>query len=447
MNLRFRLNLIVTVILLIVLVIGSIVTVHNARESVRAEVDSTMDLALHMLDAELAHFNRGGAASTIDKTGAFDLGRFAGVRHLRIEFFNNRDLLVDSNRPGDVPDQEQPPRWFIDQMRSGLDSIEIKDIPVSVNNEPVGRLVISPEPGNEINEAWVETRTMLGLIALFFVGVNLVVYIAVAISLKPIDQVIDALTDMEEGHLDRRLPVFGLPEMANISRKFNGMATALQVSTRNNHRLTQQLLRLQEAERKSLAHELHDEIGQHLTAIHVDASVIKGCHDLAEAKQSAVAIDAVVRQMMDIVRSMLHKLRPGGLDGERFVEALQDLINNWQERHQKVDVSCRFSGHFNALADDVQLTLYRVMQECLTNISRHSAATKVSIDVEEDQHVIQMTIADNGRGFEPGKKHRRFGLAGMQERVDSINGKLTINAAINKGVEIQVQISKQGKLS
>ena len=118
-----------------------------------------------------------------------------------------------------------------------------------------------------------------------------------AISLKPIDEVIDALTDIEDGQLDRRLPIFGLPEMASISRKFNGMAATMQSSIRSNHRLTQQIIRLQEAERKSLAHELHDEIGQHLTAIHVDASVIRGSQDLEAAKNSATAIDSLVRQM------------------------------------------------------------------------------------------------------------------------------------------------------
>jgi two-component system sensor histidine kinase UhpB len=288
---------------------------------------------------------------------------------------------------------------------------------------------------------------MLMLIALFFIAVNVVVYIAVAISLKPIDEVIDALTDIEDGQLERRLPIFGLPEMASISRKFNGMAATMQSSIRSNHRLTQQIIRLQEAERKSLAHELHDEIGQHLTAIHVDASVIRGCKDLESAKSSATAIDGVVRQMMDIVRSMLHKLRPGGLDGESFVEALQDLLNHWQERHQNTELHHRFTGKFSALADDVQLTLYRVLQECLTNISRHAAASEVWVELAEDDSGIRMIVRDNGRGFEPGKKNRRFGLAGMQERVDSINGNLSISAAVNEGVEIQVQISKQGKMA
>ena len=198
MNLRFRLNLVVTLVLLVILMIGAWVTVNNARESVRAEVDSTMDLALHMLDAELAHVNRSGYIRAIDQNGIFDLARFSGVRHLRIEFFNTDGVLVETNRQNNVFDEQPPPQWFIDRMLSGLNEVGANELSVSINDEVIGKLVISPEPASEINEAWQETRNMLMLIALFFITVNIVVYIAVAISLKPIDEVINALTDIED---------------------------------------------------------------------------------------------------------------------------------------------------------------------------------------------------------------------------------------------------------
>jgi two-component system sensor histidine kinase UhpB len=445
MNLRFRLNLIVTVILLIVLLFGAVITVHNARESVRAEVDSTMELALHTLEAELNHFKRTGMVSAADEMSPFNLGRLAGVRHLRIEFYDSQGFLVETNQVENSHNEQDPPAWFVNQMQAGLDKMTVKSLPVSVNNQNIGKLVISPEPSNEISEAWEETKTMLKLIALFFVSVNVVVFIAVGLSLKPIDNIIDALTAIEAGHLDRRLPIFNLPEMASISRKFNGMASALQVSTRNNHRLTQQIIRLQEAERKSIAHELHDEIGQHLTAIHVDASVIKSCRDLECAKRSAAAIDDVARQMMDIVRTMLHRLRPGGLDEIGFMAAVQDLVNSWQERHDKINVSTRIDGDFSNLDENEQLTLYRVLQECLTNISRHSHANQVDISLLEDRKHWLLSVRDNGQGFDLGRHPQRFGLAGMHERVDSIGGQLEISSQYHQGVTVEVTLIKQGE--
>lgn len=448
MNLRFRLNLVVTLVLLVILLIGAVVVIHNARQNVQAEVQSTMDLALHMLNAELTNFNSNDSqASVSSQTSPFNLSNLSGVRHLRIAFYDDKERLIETNQLVGVNKQQQPPSWFMEQMNSALESVSEKTLPISINGQQMGKLVVSPEPGNEVSEAWKETKTMLYLIVLFFIAVNVLLYLAVARSLKPIDTIIEALTDIETGQLDRRLPVFKLPEMTNISHKFNLMATTLQSSINNNHRLTQQIIRLQEAERKRLAHELHDEIGQHLTAIHVDASVIKTSPNLESARKSAEAIDDVVRRMMDIVRTMLHQLRPDGLDELGFVVALQELVNNWQERHHNIDVEAHFEGEFKTIDEAVQLTLYRVMQECLTNISRHSKARQVWVSLTEKDNIIQLEIADNGQGFDVQQYSHRFGLAGMKERVDSVQGELLIKTTLNEGVTIEVTIPKQGGLT
>lgn len=448
MNLRFRLNIVVTLVLLVILSIGAVVVIHNARQNVQAEVQSTMDLALHMLNAELTNFNSNDAQTSVSsQTSPFNLSNLSGVRHLRIAFYDDKERLIETNQLVGVNQQEQPPSWFVEQMNSALESVSEKTLPISINGQRMGKLVVSPEPGNEVSEAWKETKTMLYLIVLFFLAVNVLLYLAVARSLKPIDTIIEALTDIETGQLDRRLPVFKLPEMTNISHKFNLMATTLQSSINNNHRLTQQIIRLQEAERKRLAHELHDEIGQHLTAIHVDASVIKTSPNLESARKSAEAIDDVVRRMMDIVRTMLHQLRPDGLDELGFVVALQELVNNWQERHHNIDVEAHFEGEFKTIDETVQLTLYRVMQECLTNISRHSKARQVWVSLTEKNNIIQLEIADNGQGFDVQQYSHRFGLAGMKERVDSVQGELLIKTTLNEGVTIEVTIPKQGGLT
>jgi len=448
MNLRFRLNIVVTLVLLVILSIGAVVVIHNARQNVQAEVQSTMDLALHMLNAELTNFNRSDIQTSVtSQASPFNLSDLSGVRHLRIAFYDDQERLIETNHVVGRNKQEQPPSWFMEQMNSALASVSEKILPISINGQVKGKLVVSPEPGNEVSEAWKETKTMLYLIVLFFIAVNVLLYLAVARSLKPIDTIIEALTDIEAGQLDSRLPVFKLPEMTNISHKFNLMATTLQSSINNNHRLTQQIIRLQEAERKRLAHELHDEIGQHLTAIHVDASVIKTSPNLEAARKSAEAIDDVVRRMMDIVRTMLHQLRPDGLDELGFVVALQELVNNWQERHQYIDVEAHVDGEFKAIDEAVQLTLYRVMQECLTNISRHSKARQVWVSLTEKDNTIQLEIADNGQGFDVQQYSHRFGLAGMKERVDSVQGELLIKTTLNEGVTIEVTIPKQGALT
>lgn len=448
MNLRFRLNLVVTLVLLVILSIGAVIVIQTARQNVQAEVQSTMDLALHMLDAELANFNdKEIQANFASDVSPFNLKNLSGVRHLRIAFYDHKDRLIETNQLAGVNRQKQPPWWFMAQMNSALESVSEKVLPISINGKVMGKLVISPEPGNEVSEAWKETKTMLGLIVMFFLAVTILLYFAVARSLKPVNTITDALSDIEAGQLDRRLPIFGLPEMANISHKFNLMASTLQSSINNNHRLTQQIIRLQEAERKRLAHELHDEIGQHLTAIHVDASAIKTSSNLESAKKSAEAIDDVVRRMMEIVRTMLHQLRPDGLDELGFLIALQELVNNWQERHHNIEVETQFDGKFQNIDETVQLTLYRVMQECLTNISRHSQARQVWVTLTENEQAIHLEVADNGQGFDVQQYSHRFGLAGMKERVDSVQGVFLIKTTLNEGVAIDVTIPKQGGLT
>ena len=233
--------------------------------------------------------------------------------------------------------------------------------------------------------------------------------------------------------------------MASISQKFNTMAATMQNSIRNNQRLTQRMIRLQETERKSLAQELHDEIGQHLTAIHVDASVIKQSTDLTSSIKSAQAIDEVACHMMVILRSMLKRLRPGGLDELSFVDALQELVNSWRQRHTGTDLSYQIQNKFCLDDEAIQLTLYRVLQECLTNISRHAKATHVSVKLTASNATYSLEVTDNGKGFDLLQQRSSFGISGMQQRVESVNGQMDIDAKPGEGATIKVNIPKPGE--
>jgi two-component system sensor histidine kinase UhpB len=300
----------------------------------------------------------------------------------------------------------------------------------------MGELIVTPDPLNEIDEVWEETQTLLILLSFFIIVANILIYLAVNQALKPIDKVLSALTELELGNLSSRLPKFTLPELSNISHKFNVMAETLEHSTANNHHLTQQIIHLQEDERKNLARELHDEIGQHLTAIHIDASAILNAKTLNSAHQSASAIDSVTRQMMDIVHTMLQRLRPSGLDELGLKPALEELISAWSQRQPSVKVDFQARGDFSSVDELILLTLYRLIQECLTNISRYAHATAIVISVEKDSHVIHLHVSDDGVGFSNNIKPTGFGLAGMRERVDSLGGELSIKSDPNDGVAI-----------
>jgi two-component system sensor histidine kinase UhpB len=141
---------------------------------------------------------------------------------------------------------------------------------------------------------------------------------------------------------------------------------------------------------------------------------------------------------------MLQRLRPGGLDELGFIAAMQELVDSWRERHPNIEVEYQFDGEFSSLEENAQLTLYRVIQECLTNISRHSKAKQAWIILKEEKRAIHLTVSDNGKGFEPSQHTQRFGLAGMKERLDSVGGTFDITSNLNQGVTIDVTVPKQG---
>lgn len=443
MNLKLRLNLIITSLLAIVMLIGALLMIDNAREDVRAEVASTASLAIHLLDAEIVHYTSDfGWMSGEDRNRAsiFRLQSLENIRHLKIEFFDAFGRLRDSNRETRRSVENAPPQWFVSAMDIVSKSMPPIKRQIFANGRIIGELVVTPDPSYEIAEIWNDTLGLLVLVAIFFVIVNLMVYFAVNSALKPVAQILEALSELEKGNLQARLPKFKLPELKDISTKFNAMANTLQQSIENNHSLTQQMIRLQEDERKSLARDLHDEIGQHLAAIHIDASTIMNAKNITAAKKSAVEIDAVARQMMNIVHGMLQRLRPGGLDQFGLNVAVQELVDVWRQRNHGVNVNINMRGRLDGIDETVAIAAYRIIQECLTNVSKHSSASSVAIDIFRVGDTLDITISDNGLGFDSSQPVNGFGLAGMRERVEGLGGHMDISSAQPQGVCVEVTL-------
>ena len=443
MNLKIRINLIITLVLALVMIIGAAMMIDNAREDIRAEVESTTVLALHLLDAEVLHYTTDytwSDASEKNKVSIFRLQSLDNVRHLRIEFFDAFGRLRDSNRPPTAREDNMPPNWFEKLMGKVSSSLKPTHRPIVVNNRVLGELVITPDPSYEIAEIWHDTFGLLGLGLLFFLVANGVVYWAVDRALQPINKILNALTQLELGHLNARLPLFSLPELSNVSSKFNTMAQTLENSMSNNQRLTQQVIRLQEDERKNIARDLHDEIGQHLTAINIDAATILKAKNIKSAHISATAISEVARQMMGIVREMLQRLRPAMLDELGLQPALNELIDAWRMRNRDISISISISNVLSNINETIAITAYRIVQECLTNITKHANAQFVTIEIDKSDDYLNLLVQDNGHGFDLSQITQGFGLAGMRERVEGLGGIFHLNSDVNSGVSVKVSL-------
>ncbi|MET0981863.1 MAG: ATP-binding protein [Telluria sp.] len=216
---------------------------------------------------------------------------------------------------------------------------------------------------------------------------------------------------------------------------------ALLVSNRD---LARQLLLVQENERRTLARELHDELGQNCTAIRADATYILHARpgDSIGIAASAQRIAATAEAVYGLVRTMLRRLRPMTLDSLGLVPALHELCEQWEEQ---TGISCGFFPFAvpEDLDDPVCITLFRLVQEGLTNVARHAHATQVRIELRRDDgnRQLMLSIEDDGCGMAAGSDAPAgFGLTGMRERVANLQGRLQIGSAPGQGVRIEAML-------
>lgn len=442
MTLKLRLNLIITALLLLVMFAGAFLSLNNARQNAHAEVASAEKLVLYLFDTAILDNPNLGQRKLANN--GFHLQQLKHMRHLKIELIDSTGKVIDSNQTkDDITIQNEAPAWFGRLLNELTAKWEPSVRKLEYQGITLGQLVITPDPTYEYAEKWKQIAELLTLVLVFFVLVNLMVIWAVSQALKPTTKILDALNELENGNLAARLPAFKLPELSRIGEKFNRMVEKLQLSILQNHKLTQQLITLQEEERKNLARELHDEFGQCLTAINTDASVISKVADkkYPEIKESAIAISQLSRHLIEMVSGLLQQLRPGILDELGLSPALLDLVDTWKSRNKSIVCDINVSVIQDELSEAMSVAIYRLVQEALTNVSRHAEATKVEIEVyhltQQGKEGIKVMVKDNGKGF-VAHQANGFGLPGMRERVEGLGGHFAIKS--DSGTEIKVWI-------
>ncbi len=207
-----------------------------------------------------------------------------------------------------------------------------------------------------------------------------------------------------------------------------------------NRFLIHKSLAVQEEERRHLARELHDELGQCMTAIQADAELIQELSRNRDQKvtTSAEAIVSVSSRMYDVVHSMMQRLRPSVLDDLGLVAALEEEVGAWQARFPHIDCSFTSSGELMGLGELINITLYRIVQESLTNIAKHANATRVTLQLARHEDSLTLSIEDNGCGMDTENPGRGLGLIGMRERVEALSGSLSVQSSPGEGVIIRV---------
>lgn len=217
---------------------------------------------------------------------------------------------------------------------------------------------------------------------------------------------------------------------------------------REHRDLAQQYVQFQESERKALARELHDELGQYLNAIKTDAVFIQTKAPAQESSlgRTASAIVAHCDHLQTIVRGLIGRLRPVGLDVLGLRAALEHLLDDAQGRAAQCRIAFSIEGDLDALEEEISLTIYRLVQEGLTNVARHSQAHTLEVSVARsaadtrDRTFIEVTLVDDGRGTDLSSRTLGLGLRGMRERVEMLQGELHITSAPGRGFSIRARI-------
>jgi two-component system, NarL family, sensor histidine kinase UhpB len=564
MSLKLKVNLFFTVLLLASMLASTGVLISNARESVKGDVEDTMDSAARLITVSLS-------GSTLNRNvGIYEhlqqlVKALSEIRSLHILLFDAQGLLFE----GEPEEYQgvQPPDWFVELLLP-----EVQPLSKGFGE---GHMVIYAAPIHEIGERWIDIRSIFALGFVIFIFVGLFLYWGVDWLMRPLQRLLDALAGFERGDLHLRLPNFSLAEMDKIGQTFNRMGQALEQSIEQNKRLAvlvqqsgdailsldhlgqitlcnpaaetllnqkasalsgrkladlgfienlqsitdvfensktvgnletqlpkssgggthsillstvrlldadkvisgvictlrditehkqaeaaenqlretrllaQHMSEVQESERRHLARELHDELGQCLTAIKTDAVLIRNRTETSEPKvfTSAQAIIDVASHIYDVVHNMITRLRPSPLDDLGLLPTLQESIAAWQQRQPQITFSLEVEGKLDHLNEAMNMTVFRVVQEALTNAVRHAEASEIAILVankqdETQQDQITIDISDNGKGMEVHDFHSDvdFGLLGMRERAQSLGGQFTLDSSLGNGVRINITI-------
>jgi two-component system, NarL family, sensor histidine kinase UhpB len=282
--------------------------------------------------------------------------------------------------------------------------------------------------------------TTLVIVVLATVAAALAFQLVTALRrLAPLEDLID---EMERVDLNRPGPLLpdsidGIAETEEVARielAFLRMMRRLEAERR---RAGSAALRAQEEERARVARDLHDEVNQSLTGLLLRLEAVREAAP-PELEPQLTETRALAGQAMGELLSLARQLRPTALDDLGLAAAIAGQVE--QVEHSGLTGELRTDGDFSDLDDDVQLVVYRVAQEALTNAARHSGARRIAVNLRRDGDGVALEVADDGRGFAFEQSENGLGIAGMRERALLIGAELTIESRPGEGTTVRLSV-------
>lgn len=333
------------------------------------------------------------------------------------------------------------PAWFEAIYRSAFGASGPVRRVVRLNRKDAGTVVTTPDQGAAVRQVWRQVRVLVAAATAMAGGIAVLAMLVLGFALRPAHIITRGLGRMERGDLTTRLPSFRAGEFDRIARAVNALGERLARTTAERVALTQRLFAVQEEERRTLARDLHDEFGQCLTATGAFASAIEtGAHDRPELAEDARVISRITRQMMETLKSALARLRPPDLDEVGIELSLRRLIADWDRGGTRpVSFHLDIAGDLSDVAGVPALSIYRIVQECLTNAVRHGRPRRIGVGIVRSGSAIAICVEDDGGGDPARIGTAGHGVLGIRERVCALGGSLSIDRAA-AGIRITATI-------
>jgi len=291
---------------------------------------------------------------------------------------------------------------------------------------------------------------------LYTIGIMSAVGIAAAVFLtwiitRPIRHLVHATQAVAAGDLSQHVTPWADDEIGRLAESFNRMTDALAEAAAEQQERAQlraefvnRVIAAQEDERKRIARELHDSTGQSLTSLLLGLRRLEEAAELETLRDRVDDLREIVSASLDEVRRLAWELRPSVLDDMGLVAALQRYVTDYRERH---GVAADFLTHGldgKRLPPEVETTIYRIVQEALTNVVRHARAQNVSVMIDRRERKVLLVIEDDGVGFDPAQMvdgpRPHLGLYGMRERAELLGGKFTVESSAGQGTTLFVDL-------
>ncbi|MBV8684809.1 MAG: sensor histidine kinase [Caulobacteraceae bacterium] len=416
MSLRFRVVLAIVLVLCAGCAIGVALAGWQAHAALREELAAAVTSGEQSVKSAVAEM----APSDDPQRNLSRLVRsFDGDRHLRVEEMAPDGRVILASRP---LESVLAPSWFKRVFGPKPKSV---DAPVPMTGI---RLRLTPLSGPDVGATWTEFTELSLVLGISILATAALAWLTVGQALHPLDDVSAALARIGSGRYDTRVADLGALELRTLTRGVNEMAVRLSAMQARTHALEHQLLTLQDEERADLARDLHDEMAPHLFAASVDAAMARRLIEegrAAEALEQVASIGGAVAVIQRLVRDILGRLRPTDLLELGLSAAVGELVGFWSARHPDVRFDVATPEDDSVITGPLRETLYRVVQEGLSNAIRHGRPNRVSIHIETGRNWVEARVEDDGAEAEP-PGPEGFGLSGMRERLAAVGGQLAV---------------------